>query len=44
MQMANKLFEKRFEQKVTLDDTEHIQCDIETAQNVDGHTVSKSFN
>lgn len=36
--MANKIFEKKFEQKVTLDDTEKIICDIETAQNVNGHT------
>ncbi|XP_055626068.1 PX domain-containing protein kinase-like protein isoform X2 [Toxorhynchites rutilus septentrionalis] len=32
------IFEKRFEQKVVLDDTEAIICTIETAQNIDGHT------
>lgn len=34
------IFEKRLEQKVVLDDTEAITCTIETAQNIDGHTVS----
>ncbi|XP_037917304.1 PX domain-containing protein kinase-like protein isoform X1 [Hermetia illucens] len=32
------IFEKRFERKVTLDDTQPITCVIETAQLVDGHT------
>ncbi|XP_055606278.1 PX domain-containing protein kinase-like protein [Uranotaenia lowii] len=32
------IFEKRFEQKVVLDDTEALICTIETAQNIDGHT------
>lgn len=36
------IFEKRFERKVTLDDTQPITCVIETAQLVDGHTVRKA--
>ncbi|XP_058457515.1 PX domain-containing protein kinase-like protein [Malaya genurostris] len=32
------IFERRLQQKVVLDDTEAIQCTIETAQTIDGHT------
>lgn len=38
--MDNKLFEKRFEQQHYIDDTQAINCIIETAQEVNGHTVS----
>lgn len=34
------IFEKKFERKTTLDDTQSLSCVIETAQKVDGHTVS----
>lgn len=34
------IFEKKFERKITLDDTQSLSCVIETAQEVDGHTVS----
>lgn len=34
------IFEKKFERKITLDDTQSLSCIIETAQEVDGHTVS----
>lgn len=36
------IFEKKFERKITLDDTKILSCVIETAQEVDGHTVSES--
>lgn len=32
------IFQQRFERKVTLDDTEPINCIIETSQKVNGHT------
>lgn len=35
------IFEKRIERKITLDDTQILSCVIETAQKVDGHTVSE---
>ena len=35
------LFEKRYIQKVLLDDTEIITSQIENVRTVDGHTVSK---
>lgn len=34
------IFERKFERKITLDDTQSLSCVIETAQEVDGHTVS----
>lgn len=37
------IFEKKFERKITLDDTQSLSCVIETAQEVDGHTVSASI-
>lgn len=37
------IFEKKFERKITLDDTQSLGCVIETAQEVDGHTVSASI-
>lgn len=38
------IFEKKFERKITLDDTQSLSCVIETAQEVNGHTVSASFS
>lgn len=38
------IFEKKFERKITLDDTQSLSCVIETAQEVDGHTVSASID
>lgn len=35
------IFEKKYERKTTIDDTQSLTCVIETAQKVDGHTVSK---
>lgn len=34
------LFERKIERKLTLDDTQSLTCTIETAQKVNGHTVS----
>lgn len=33
------IFERRFKQQYTIDDTQRINCIIETAQEVNGHTV-----
>lgn len=37
------IFEKKFERKITLDDTQSLSCVIETAQKVNGHTVSDNL-
>lgn len=34
------IFERKIERKITLDDTQNLSCTIETAQKVNGHTVS----
>lgn len=35
------IFERKFERKVLIDDTETLSCTIETFQTINGHTVSE---
>lgn len=37
------LFDRSFKAKANIDDTEKLICNIENAQNINKHTVSKSI-
>lgn len=38
------IFERKIKRKPVLDDTKILICTIETAQEVNGHTVRTNFN